>query len=236
MGRLRFRDREDAGRQLASELRGYAKDSPIVIALPRGGVPVGFEVARALGAPLDIWVVRKIGVPWHPELGVGAIAEGGQLFVARELINQIGLSGLELAQLTETKRREVEQRVRLFRGDRPRPSLRGRTVLLVDDGIATGGTVHAAIEAIRAEEPKHLVLAVPVAAPDSLSELGPLVDRVVCLLTPSDLHAIGLWYDDFTQVPDEEVLRLLERARRAVAASRPVPPATASEGAGHARR
>ncbi|MDP1827656.1 MAG: phosphoribosyltransferase [Archangium sp.] len=233
MSRLRFRDREDAGLRLASELRGYAKDSPIVIALPRGGVPVGFEIARALGAPLDIWVVRKIGVPWHQELGVGAIAEGGQLYISRPLIEQIGLTGLELAQMTETKRREVEERVRLFRGDRPRPSLRGRTVLLVDDGIATGGTMRAVIEAIRAEGPKQLVLAVPVAAPDTLSELGQLVDRVVCLLTPTDLHAIGLWYDDFTQVPDEEVLRLLERARRAPP---PLPSVKPGPGVSHARR
>jgi putative phosphoribosyl transferase len=213
MGTLRFSDREDAGRQLAEELKGFAKDNPIVIALPRGGVPVGFEVARRLGAPLDIWVVRKIGVPWHQELGVGAVAEGGQVFVSRELIEHVGMTGLELAQATETKRREVEERVRKFRGDRPRPSLAGRVVLLVDDGIATGGTMRAAIEAIRAEQPKQLVLAVPVAAPDTLTELGPLVDRVVCLLTPEDLHAIGLWYDDFTQVADEEVSRLLERAR-----------------------
>jgi putative phosphoribosyl transferase len=213
MGRLRFRDRQDAGQQLAGELRDFAKDSPLVLALPRGGVPVAFEVARALGAELDVWVVRKLGVPWHQELGVGAVAEGGQVFVSREIIEQVGLTGLELAQITETKRREVAERVRKFRGDRPRPLLQGRTVILVDDGIATGGTARAAIEAIRSEAPKKLVLAVPVAAPDSLSALGTLVDRVVCLLTPTDLHAIGLWYDDFTQVPDEEVIRLLERSR-----------------------
>lgn len=236
MAALRFRDREDAGRQLAAELRDCAKDHPLVLALPRGGVPVGFEVARALGADLDVWVVRKIGVPWHPELGVGAVAEGGQVFISRDLIERVGLSGLELAKATETKRREVEERVARFRGDHPRPVLRGRTVLLVDDGIATGGTMHAAIEAVRSEDPKKIILAVPVAAPDTLSELGQLVDRVVCLLTPTNLHAIGLWYDDFTQVPDEEVARLLERARtEAASPKRPVEAGAERPLPGHTR-
>lgn len=214
MARTRFRDREEAGRLLAAELAEYAKDRPLVLGLPRGGVPVAFEVARALGAELDIWVVRKIGVPWHPELGVGAVAEGGLVYISREILEQVGLSGLDLAEATETKRREVAERVKKFRGDRARPPLRGRTVILVDDGIATGGTVHAAIAAIRSESPKKIILAVPVAAPDSLSELGKDVDRVVCLLTPTNLRAIGLWYEDFTQVLDSEVVRLLEQSRR----------------------
>lgn len=213
MLRTRFVDREEAGRALAAELMEYAQEQPIVLALPRGGVPVGYEIARALSAPLDIWVVRKIGVPWHPELGVGAVAEGGQVHISQDIVAHVGLSQADLEKATELKKREVEERVRKFRGDRPRPSLKDRTVLLVDDGIATGGTVHAAIRSIRAEKPKKLVLAVPVAAPDTLEELGPLVDRVVCLLAPVSLHAIGLWYQDFTQVPDEEVIRLLERAR-----------------------
>lgn len=214
MAKLRFKDREDAGRQLGAELRSYAKERPLIIAIPGGGVPVGFEVARALGAPLDIWVVKKIGVPWHPELGVGAIAEGGQLSISRALIDEIGLTGIELAEATEPKRREVAEQVRQLRGDRLRPALRGRMVVLVDDGIATGGTIQAAVEAVRAEAPKLIVLAVPVAAPEVLSLLSARVDRVVCLHTPAPLHAIGLWYEDFAQVPDTEVSRLLELARK----------------------
>lgn len=217
MPKFRFRDREDAGQQLGAELRSYAKERPIVIAIPSGGVPVGFEVARALGAPLDVWVVKRIGVPWYPQLGVGAIAEGGQLSISRGLIDDIGLTGLELAQATETMRKEVTESVRNLRSERTRSVVRGRMVMLVDDGISTGSTITAAVEAIRQENPKLIVLAVPVAPPSVLGEVGPRVDRVVCLHTPSTLHAIGLWYDDFTHVPEEEVVRLLERNRRALA-------------------
>lgn len=221
MAKLRFKDREEAGRQLGAELRSYAKERPVVVAIPGGGVPVGFEVARALGAPLEIWVVKKIGVPWHPELGVGAITEGGQLSISRELIDEVGLTGIELAEVTEQKRREVAEQVRKLRGDRPRPVLRGRMVVLVDDGIATGGTIQAAIEAVRAENPKLIVLAVPVAPPALLGQLAARVDRVVCLHTPTELRAIGLWYDDFSQVPDTEVSRLLELARKTQPATEP---------------
>jgi putative phosphoribosyl transferase len=212
----KFRNREEAGRRLAAELGAYAAVHPIVLALPRGGVPVGYEIARALSAPLDVWVVRKIGVPWHPELGIGAVAEGGYVHLTPDILRQVGLSDAELAEATETKRREVEERVRRFRGDRPRPPLHARTVILVDDGIATGGTVRAAIRSIRAEEPKTIVLAVPVAAPDTIEALKAEADHVLCLLTPSDLYAIGLWYEDFTQVPDEEVVRILDLARHEV--------------------
>ena len=228
MVRLRFRDRADAGRQLALELRDLAKEHPLVLALPRGGVPVAVEVARALGAQLDVWVVRKIGVPWQPELGIGAIAEGGAVFISRELIEPVGLTGLELATVTESKRKELAERVRKFRGDHPRPAVQGRTVILVDDGIATGGTVHAALLAIREQAPKKVILAVPVAAPETLSELGREVDRVVCLMTPTHLRAIGLWYEDFTQVLDTEVVRALELARKET----PVPVVERADGSG----
>lgn len=221
MPKLRFKDREDAGQQLGAELRSYAKERPIVVALPSGGVPVGFEVARSLGAPIDAWVVKKIGVPWHPQLGVGAIAEGGQLSILRTLIDEVGLTGLELAQATETARKEVGDSVRWLRGDRPRISVRGRMAIIVDDGIDTGGTVLAAIEAIRSETPKLIVLAVPVATPSVLAVVGPKVDRVVCLHTPNSLHALGLWYEDFAHVPNEEVTRLLERARKFPASGDP---------------
>jgi len=213
-GSVQFRDRRDAGLQLAERLRSHALDSPIVVALPRGGVPVGYEVARALNAPLDVWVVRKVGVPWQPELGVGAVAEGGYLYLSRGMLAALGLSEASLAETIQRERAEVERRVRTFRAGQPRAKLSGRSVLLVDDGIATGGTVRAAVRAIRAEEPQRIVLAVPVAAPDTLEELAPELDEVHCLIAPTSLHAIGLWYEDFAQVSSEEVARLLQQSRQ----------------------
>jgi putative phosphoribosyl transferase len=209
----RFRDRIDAGRALAAELESYLPDHPVVLALPRGGVPVGYEVARTLHAPLDVWIVRKVGVPWHPELGVGAVAEGGYVYLNQAILDHVGLSRDDLAEVVRAKQREVEERVRLFRGGRSAPVLRNRTVIVVDDGIATGGTVRAAIRAIRAQNPKSIILAVPVASPDAIEALEPDVERIVCLVAPSDLYAIGVWYWDFTQVADDEVVRLLERSR-----------------------
>ncbi len=213
----RFQDRTEAGRRLAEALSEHRGEDPIVLALPRGGVPVGYEVARALHAALDVWVVRKIGVPWHPELGVGAVAEGGYVYLSPDIVSQVGMSPEQVSTATDAQRLEVERRVRAFRGARPRPALAGRTVILVDDGIATGGTVRAAIGAIRAQQPAKIVLAVPVAAPETVAELAPEVDRVVAILQPSDLYAIGVWYVDFSQVPDEEVVRILERARQEAA-------------------
>lgn len=174
---------------------------------------MGYEVAEALGAPLEVWVIRKVELPWHPELGLGAVAEGGFVHISRETVARIGLSDDELSEVVEKKRLEVEQCVRKFRGDRPRPDLQGRTVILVDDGIETGGTALAAIQAIRAEEPKELVLAVPVAAAESIEALAPKVDRIICLLIPSDFYAISFCYEDFRPVSDDEVVRLLEGAR-----------------------
>jgi putative phosphoribosyl transferase len=193
-------------------LHAYAAERPVVVALPRGGVPVACEIARALRAPLDIWVVRKLGVPWYPELGVGAVAEGGFIEVSPERVSYSGVSPEELVAVIEKKRREVDATVRALRGDRPRPVLQGRTVILVDDGIATGGTVRAAIQAIRAEQPKQIVLAVPVAAPETIAALDPEVDRIVCLLAPAALRSVGQWYESFEQIPDDQVVRLLERA------------------------
>ncbi len=211
---MRFEDREDAGRRLAEELRSYTAEQPIVLALPRGGVPVGVEVARALNAPLDVWVVRKLGVPWHRELGVGAVAEGDYVYVDRQMLRRVGLSDEALAELIEQKRGEVDERVRKFRGERPPPQLEGRTVIVVDDGIATSGTARAAIRSIRHQNPASLVLAVPVAAPEIVRALEPEVDDLIVLLSPPQLYAIGLWFVDFAQVPDEEVVSLLEQARR----------------------
>jgi putative phosphoribosyl transferase len=211
---MKLRDRQEAGRQLAVQLRQYANERPIIVALPRGGVPVAHEIALALGAELDIWVVRKLGVPWQRELGVGAVAEGGYMHLAADVLGRVGMSEDDLDRVVARERSELERRIRRFRGQRPRPELRQRSVILVDDGIATGGTVRAAIRAIRAEHPQRLVLAVPVAAADVLDELAPEVDRVVALLVPELLSAIGHWYEDFTQVSDEEVVGLLEHARR----------------------
>lgn len=214
----KFRSREEAGRLLADALRPYVEHSAIVVALPRGGVPVGYEVARTFGVPLEVCVVRKIGVPWQPELGMGAVAEGGVVHLSRDTISVAGVSAAEVEAAIDAKRREVEARVRRFRGERARAPLAGRTVILVDDGIATGGTARAAIASIRGDGPRRIVLAAPVAAPDTLAELAPYVDDTVVLLVPSALHAIGIWYDDFEQVSDEEVVRLLGRARAEQAA------------------
>lgn len=230
MGRIRFRDREDAGRQLAVELRDCVKQRPLVLAIPNGGVPVAFEVARALGCELDFWVVKKLAVPWYPAVGVGAIAEGGQLSISRALMEDINLSGVELANVTETARREVAARVEKYRAARPRPDLRMRTVVIVDDGITSGGTAHAAIESIRAQGPRQILFAVPVASPGVLSRVGQRVDRVVCLNTPTELHALGLWYDDFPRVTDEQAMRFVERAQQAFAAA-PTPVAISSPAA-----
>jgi putative phosphoribosyl transferase len=211
---LRFPDRRAAGRLLAQELECYAAEAPIIIALPRGGLPVAFEVASALDAPLDVWVVRKLGVPWDPELGMGAVAEGDYVHLSPDIVQQSGVSDAQLEELIEAKRREVEARVRLFRGKRSRPNLRGRTVILVDDGIATGGTVAAALGAMRREGARKIVLGVPVAAADSLERLAESADDVVCLIAPRELRAVGNWYRAFHQVDDVEALALLERARR----------------------
>ena len=208
-----FADRVDAGQRLAMLLLPYRDESPIVLGLPRGGVPVAFEVARALKAPLDVLVVRKVGAPDQPELGLGAIAEGGALYLDHQLMRQVGASETEVAEIAERKAAEVVERVRLFRGARPQPDVRGRTVILVDDGIATGGTVHAAVKALRALEPRRIVLAVPVSSSQALDALAGEVDECVCVETSDHLGAIGLFYEDFTQTTDQEVVQLIERAR-----------------------
>lgn len=219
-----FRDRRDAGRRLAVELAGYRDQDPLVLGLPRGGVPVAYEVARALGARLDVWVVRKVGAPYQPELGIGAVAEGGELVLNRRTMAILGIPMEQARQLAEDQMAEVERRVRHFRGDHPAPAIDGRTVLLVDDGIATGGTMQAAIRAVRGRGPKRLVLAVPVAASDTLERLRPEVDDVVCIESTPYLSAIGLWYRNFGQTTDEEVIELLQRAHEAAPeAAEPAP-------------
>jgi predicted phosphoribosyltransferase len=221
----RFRDRTDAGRRLAAELGAYANDPDVrVFALPRGGVPVAYEVARTLGAPLDVFIVRKLGLPWHEELAMGAIASGGIMLLDRDLIRRAGVSDAQIRQVAEAERRELERRERLYRGDRPLPEIAGRTVILVDDGLATGATMRAAVEAVRQEGPKRVVVAVPIASPETCEAFREVVDDTVCAVTPEWLRAVGLWYEDFSQTTDDEVHALLERAR----ARSEVPPAPAA--------
>jgi predicted phosphoribosyltransferase len=210
-----FRDRHEAGSLLAERLSGYVDQKPIVLALPRGGVVVGYEVARVLGAPLDVVVARKLGAPWQPELAVGAIAPRGVRVLNEDVLAWLDISEDEVEQMASLEASEMERRMRLFRGDRLELTLKGKTVILVDDGIATGMTVRAAIEYIGQHEPGHLVLAVPVCAARTAEALRSELDDLVSLKTPVDLLAIGYWYEDFEQVSDEEVVELLERSRAA---------------------
>ena len=208
-----LKDRADAGRRLAARLAGYRDETPIVLALPRGGVPVGAEVSRALGAPLDIFIARKLGAPGQPELGIGAVAQGGLLVLNERIVRALKLSEGHIRRAAEEELREVGRRLRLLRGDRPEPEVRGRTVILVDDGLATGATARAAILALRERGPGRLVLAVPVCPPRTADLLLREVDDLVVLETPADFYAVGSYYEDFEQVSDEEVVRLLELAR-----------------------
>jgi putative phosphoribosyl transferase len=210
-----FEDRGDAGRRLAERLAPYADERPIVFALPRGGVPVGAEVARSLGAPLEVIVSRKLGAPGQPEFGIGAVAPGGVRILNERAVRALDIGEDYLNLISARESAEVERRLRLFRGEgRPYPDLEGRTAILVDDGLATGVTARAALLALRTLAPRRLVLAVPVCAPQTANLLRPETDDLICLLAPTDLEAIGFWYRDFDQVPDGEVVRLLEEARR----------------------
>jgi len=208
-----FRDRREAGRLLAERLSGYRDQKPIVLALPRGGVEVGYEIARAMGAPLDVVVARKLGTPGQPELALGAIGPGGTYILNEDVLGWLDVSEDELEQIASQEAREMERRMRLFRGDRAEPILKGKTVILVDDGIATGMTVRAAIDYVDQQEPGHLVLAVPVCAAGTAEVLRSEVDDLISLKTPLELLAIGHWYEDFEQVSDEEVVELLKRSR-----------------------
>lgn len=208
-----FYDRVDAGRRLATQLRCCRDpdDRPLVLALPRGGVVVGYEVARALAAPLDVIVARKVGAPAHRELGIGAIAPGGVRVIDPTTVRMLGIRRDEIDAIVAEETVEMQRRIARFRGDRPAPDLHDRTVILVDDGLATGVTARAAIRSIRAEGPRRLVLAVPVCAPETAEALRDEVDDLVCVEMPPDFVAVGLWYDDFSQTTDEEVLDLLGR-------------------------
>lgn len=218
MERDTFRDRADAGRRLAALLGAYGDDRPIVLALPRGGVVTAFEIAQALHAPLDVLVVRKLGAPAQPEFGVGAIAPNGVRIVDRSSMTLAGMTTDDLNAVIERETAELMRRERRYRAGRPPLDVRGRTVILVDDGIATGVTVRAAIASLRKSGAGRIVLAVGVCAPEAARHLRAEVDDLVCVLTPSDLVAVGLYFDDFSQVEDDDVVRLLERATAPVVA------------------
>jgi putative phosphoribosyl transferase len=212
--RTLFRDRKDAGLRLAERLARYRDEDSVVLALPRGGVPVGYEVARALKVPLDVFIARKLGAPNQPELGIGAVAQDGSRVLNERIVEEIGVSEEYIERVAAEETKEAERRIKLFRGERPEPEVRERTAILVDDGIATGVTTRAAIEALRRRDPRRLVLAVPVCTTYTAESLRREVDELICLEAPSNLMAIGLWYRYFEQTSDEEVIDLLERARR----------------------
>lgn len=207
-----FRNRHEAGRRLAEELTQYEDEGVVVIALPRGGVPVGFEIAKRLAAPLDVVVVRKVGVPRHEELAMGAVASGGVLVRNDDVIDALGIDGDVIEAAAETKRAEVSNRERAFRGERETPDLDGRTVIVVDDGIATGSTMRASLRALRQSGADRLVVAVPVASETACREMKELADEVICLVATDQLIAVGQWYLDFDQVSNEEVVELLDEA------------------------
>jgi erythromycin esterase-like protein/predicted phosphoribosyltransferase len=207
-----FRDRREAGRLLAERLAAYAnRPDVLVLALPRGGVPVAYEVARALGAPMDVFVVRKLGVPSYEELAMGAVATGGVRVLNDQLVERLGIPEQMIDAVAARELQELARRERLYRGGRPPPDVRGRTVILVDDGLATGATMHAAIEALRQQNPARIVVAVPTASPETCEEMKTKADDVICAITPEPFQAVGRWYQDFSQTTDEEVEALLSR-------------------------
>lgn len=209
-----FRDRSEAGRHLATKLTRY-KDRPdvLVLALPRGGVPVAFEVAQTLHVPLDIFLVRKLGVPGHEELAMGAIATGDVRVLNEDMIDYLGIPPTVIDSIAETELKELKRRERAYRGNRPEPDVNDKTIILIDDGLATGSTIRAAAQAIRRQAPARIIVAVPVSAQETCDEYRIGVDEIVCALTPEPFFGVGQWYLDFSQTTDEEVRDLLAQAR-----------------------
>ena len=211
-----YRDRIDAGKQLAARLRDHAnRDDVLVLALPRGGVPVAYEVAKALRVPLDIFLVRKLGVPGHEELAMGAISTGGVRVLNDDVVNYLGIPGEVIDAVAADELTELERRERAYRGDRPEPDVQGKTVLLIDDGLATGSTMRAAAAALRQKNPARIIVAVPVSASQTCDEYRMGVDEIICAKTPEPFLGVGQWYENFSQTTDEEVRRLLAKAETA---------------------
>jgi putative phosphoribosyl transferase len=211
-----FKDRRDAGKQLGGRLEKYAGLRPLVLALPRGGVAIGFEVAKKLNALLDVFVARKLGAPGNPEFGIGAIAEGGIEILSEREVSLLGMTKRDLAELVTNKAIEVEKYIAKFRGNRHNPQVENRTVILVDDGIATGFTARAVIASIRLANPKELVFAVPVCPRQIVTLMRSLVEEFVCLQEMADFYAVGMWYEDFAQMADKEAIKLLELAHQII--------------------
>jgi predicted phosphoribosyltransferase len=210
----KFRDRRDAGMQLAQRLDRFSGSNTVVLALPRGGVPVGYEVATRIGAPLDVLVVRKLGVPGHDELAMGAIASGGIQVVDHRIVSALGISQAAFDAVVKAERAELERRERAFRAGRPGVDVRSKTIILVDDGLATGASMAASVEGLRTGDPARIIVAVPVAPPATCEALGERADEMVCLVTPEPMYAVGFWYEDFRQTTDAEVRELLDAAAR----------------------
>ena len=214
-----YRDRSEAGKQLAARLAKYAnRDDVLVLALPRGGVPVGFEVAKQLHVPLDIFLVRKLGLPGHEELAMGAISTGGVRVLNEDVVDYLQIPEGVIDAIAAIELRELERRERAYRGDRPEPDVQGKTIILVDDGLATGSTMRAAAVALRQQNPARIVIAVPVSAPQTCDEYRMGVDEIVCASTPEPFRGVGQWYRDFSQTTDDEVRELLEKAQASYAA------------------
>lgn len=210
---MAFQNRNHAGRVLATMLEEYSRRPDVlVLALPRGGVPVAFEIALALHAPLDVFLVRKLGLPGQEELAMGAIATGGVRVLNNDVVEYLGIPDHVIDAVAQAEERELARRELAYRGGRQPPDVRGRTVILVDDGLATGSTMRAAVRALRQQKPACIIVAVPVAAASTCQELGQEVDRIICATTPEPFYGVGQWYDDFSQTTDEEVRTLLERA------------------------
>lgn len=209
-----FKNREDAGRQLALALTDYANRSDVVVlGLPRGGVPVAAEVGRALSLPVDVFLVRKLGVPGHSELAMGAIAEGGVRVLTHRLIAELGIPAAAIDQVAVREQLELDRRERLYRGDRPRPTVQDRTVIVIDDGLATGATMEAAVLALKSLHPAAVIVAAPVGARETCKRLAHIADRVICAEQPDPFSAVGLWYGDFSQTTDDEVSQVLASAK-----------------------